>query len=120
MHKQIQLAVAVDYMVEMDTITIQLVLIPLALIVVEEVLHKPQEVFLYQAFLVPKVHLAKAEMLLVILAVEEAAAGMAAAAPMITTQTLMVVGAAVALAMYILHQLLLIIHPVVYLIHLII
>ena len=85
-----------------------------------EVLHKQQVVNLGRLDLLAPELLVKAEMLLAILAAEEAAAGMAAVAPMIMTQTLMDVGAAVALAMYILHQLLLIIHPDVYLIRLII
>ena len=52
--------------------------------------------------------------------VPAAAAGMAAAALILMVLAMMTVVAAVALVMYILHQLLLIIHPAVYLIRLII
>jgi hypothetical protein len=107
-------------MAVMDIIIIPRVNIPLVLPAMVEALHRLLEVNLGILNQLALELLVKAEMLLVILVVEEAAAGMAAVVPMIMTQTLMVVGGVVALAMYILHQPLLIIHPAVYLIRLII
>lgn len=107
-------------MVVTDILIIPQVHIQLAKTVVVEVLHKLLEENLGPLNLFVPELLVKVEMLLVILAVEEVAAGMAVAVPMITTQTLMVVGAAAVLVMYIHHRLLLTIHLVVCLIHLII